>query len=213
VVQAPAQHGDAVARQPAVRLDLRLARASGADAADAAPGAEALEVRPQPAHAGHVVLELRQLDLQLALGRVRVVGEDVEDHGRAVHDRHVEQLLEVALLPRGELVVAGDHVGVRRLGERLQLLDLALAQVVVGMRLLTVLHQLADDRHARGAQQLLQLGQVVALGHHADDVCALLRAPLGLWCSSVAALLHLHPSVGQRRGAPGSATMRIGFEP
>ena len=54
----------------------------------------------RPAHAGHVVLELRELDLQLALGRVRVAGEDVEDHRGAVEHRHVERLLEVALLAR-----------------------------------------------------------------------------------------------------------------
>ena len=78
--------------------------------------AEALEVRPQPAHAGHVVLELRELDLELALGRVRVVGEDVEDDGGAVQHRHVELLLEVALLARRQLVVGGDEVRVRRLG-------------------------------------------------------------------------------------------------
>ena len=100
VVELAAQRRDAVARQAAVGLDLRLARAAGADAADAAAGAQALEVRPQAAHAGHVVLELGQLDLELALGRVGVDGEDVEDHRRAVDHRHAELLLEVALLAR-----------------------------------------------------------------------------------------------------------------
>ena len=150
-----AQRGDAVAREPAVGLDLRLARASGADAADAAAGAETLEVRPQAAHAGHVVLELRELDLQLALGRVGVAGEDVEDHRGAVEHRHVELLLEVALLARRELVVGDDEVRVRRLEQRLELVDLAGAEVEVRVRLLAVLDQLADDRDAGGAQQLL----------------------------------------------------------
>ena len=49
----------------------------------------------------------------LPSARVRVAGEDVEDHRRAVDDRHAERLLEVALLARAELVVAGDHVRVR----------------------------------------------------------------------------------------------------
>ena len=75
------ERGDAVAREPAVGLDLRLARSARADAA-----AEPLEVRPQAAHAREVVLELRELDLQLALGAVRVPGEDVEDHARTVDD-------------------------------------------------------------------------------------------------------------------------------
>jgi hypothetical protein len=43
-------------------------------------------VRPQAAHAREVVLELRELDLELALGRVGVVGEDVEDDRRAIDD-------------------------------------------------------------------------------------------------------------------------------
>ena len=109
---------DAVAREAAVGLDLRLARASGADAADAATGAEALEVRPQAAHAGHVVFELGELDLHLALGRVGVAGEDVEDHRGAVDHRHVELGLEVALLARRQLVVGDDDVRVGLLEQR-----------------------------------------------------------------------------------------------
>ena len=61
-LEAALQRGDAVARQAAVGLDLALARAPGTDAA-----AEALEVRPQAAHAREVVLELRELDLELPL--------------------------------------------------------------------------------------------------------------------------------------------------
>ena len=110
--QLAAQRGDPVARQAAVGLDLRLARATGADPAVDAPGAEALEVRPQAPHAGEVVFELRQLDLELPLGRVGVVGEDVEDHRGAVDHRHAERLLQVALLAGHQLVVDGDQVGV-----------------------------------------------------------------------------------------------------
>ncbi len=36
------------------------------------------------------------------------------------------------------------------------------------MRLLAVLDLLADDGDARGAQQLVQLGEVVALGQRGD---------------------------------------------
>ena len=79
-------------------------------------------MRPQPAHAGKVVLELGQLDLELALGRVGVVGEDVEDHRGAIDHGHAERLLEVALLARAELVVARDDVCVRRGQLRPQLL-------------------------------------------------------------------------------------------
>ena len=100
VAELALQRRDPVARQPAVGLDLRLARSAGADAAVDAPGAEPLEVRPQAAHPREVVLELRELDLELALGGVRVRGEDVEDDRGPVDHREAERRLEVALLAR-----------------------------------------------------------------------------------------------------------------
>ena len=77
--------------------------------------------------------ELGDTDLELALGRVRVVGEDVEDDRRPVDDRDAERLLEVALLARQQLVVAGDQVRVRVLDGALQLLELAAPEVVIGV--------------------------------------------------------------------------------
>ena len=61
-----------------------------------------------------------------------------------------------------ELVVDGDEVRVGRLGRRLELLELARAEVGVGVRPVAVLDGLADDGDAGGAQQLAQLGEVVA---------------------------------------------------
>ncbi len=161
VAQAAPQRRDAVAREAAVGLDLGLAGASGADAAVHAPCAEPLEVGPQPAHAREVVLELRQLDLQLALGRVGVVGEDVEDDRRAVDHRHVERLLEVALLARLQLVVAGHQVGAGLRDRLLQLGQLAPAEVAIRVGLGPALGQLAGHGHAGRAQQLLQLAEVL----------------------------------------------------
>ena len=175
VLQPAAQRGDPVARQAAVGLDLRLARAARREAA-ARHAAEALEVRPQPAHAGQVVLQLRELDLELALGRVGVGGEDVQDGRRPVDDADPELLLQVALLARGQLVVADDDVGVGGLGGVLDLLELARAEVGVGVRLVAVLDGLADDGDARGAQQLAQLAEVVARLEGGDQVGALLGA-------------------------------------
>jgi hypothetical protein len=158
-------------------------------------------VGPQTPHAGHVVLQLRELDLELALGRVGVVGEDAEDHGGAVDDGDAELLLEVALLARRQLVVAGDDVGVQRLDALLDLRQLALADVGVGVRRLAVLDLLAHDRDAGGAQQLLQLGQVVALGQRGDHQRTLTRTTRGravaggrLGRTAVPAAFHL-PSV------------------
>ena len=167
--EAAAQRRDPVAGEPAVGLDLALARAPGADAAVDAPGAEALEVGPEAPHAGHVVFELGQLDLQLALGRVGVVGEDVEDHRGAVDHRDAERRLQVALLARQQLVVAGDEVGVVGGDLRFQLFQPAAAEVAVGVRFGSLLGREADGGDARGAQQLLQLGQRLAVLAAVDD--------------------------------------------
>jgi hypothetical protein len=157
-------------------------------------------VRPQAAHAGHVVLELGELDLQLALGRVRVAGEDVEDHRGAVEHRQVELGLEVALLARGQLVVGHHQIGVRGLQQRLELGDLARPEVEVGVRLVADLHYVADRGHAGRAQELAQLGQVVRLRRRRDDEGtlprpsgALRRCVAGLGPAAVSGLLHLRP--------------------
>ena len=67
---------------------------------------------PQPAHAGEVVLELCQLDLQLALGGAAWSAK----MSRMIAVRSITGtptlLLEVALLARQQLVVAGDQVRV-----------------------------------------------------------------------------------------------------
>ena len=48
----------------------------------------------------YVVLQLRQLDLELAFGGVRMLGEDVENHGGAIDHAHLEPIFEMALLSR-----------------------------------------------------------------------------------------------------------------
>ena len=60
-----------------------------------------------------------------------------------------------------ELVVAGDHVRAGALDRLLELRELALAEVDVRVGLRAVLDQLAGDRDAGRAQQLLQLGELV----------------------------------------------------
>ena len=126
-------------------------------------------MRPEAAHAGHVVFELGQLDLELALGRVGVVGEDVEDHRGAVDHRHPERRLEVALLARRQLVVAGDQVGAGGGDFLFDLGQAAAAEIAVGVGFRPLLGRGGDGGDARGQQQLLQLGQRLALLAAVDD--------------------------------------------
>ena len=112
-------------------------------------------MRPKAPHPGKVVLELRKLDLELALGRSGVVGEDVEDDRGAIDHRPAGSLLEVALLARRELVVAGNQVGVGAGNRLLELGELALTEIVVGVGVGAPLDQLARHGYSGRAQQLL----------------------------------------------------------
>ena len=171
-LQLAAQDGDPVAGQAAVGLELRLARAARADAA-----AEALEVLPHAAHAGQVVVELRELDLELPLGGHGVLGEDVEDQLRAVDHAGVERVLEEALLRRIELVVDDQALGFELLEPLLDLLELALADVGALRRAGAMLHRPADRDHSGRPRELLDLGELLggidALGQHCEDEPAL----------------------------------------
>ena len=175
LLQPPAQERDPPAGQAPVGLELRLAGAtrshSTADHPEAA--AQALEVLPHPPHARQVVLELCELDLELALGAAGMLGEDVEDQLRAVDDARRQRVLEVALLARIELVVDEERLGssVRELGLELPELPLADIAALVGPR--TALDQLAHRLDAGGTRKLTQLVELVLLVHprsqHGDD--------------------------------------------
>src|SRR5215831_11463063 len=142
--------------QPPVGLELRLTGAARADAA-----AEALEVLPQAPHPREVVLELGELDLQLALRGHGVLGEDVEDELRPVDDPRAERILEEPLLHRVELVVDEEALGLGAGVPLLQLLKLALADVRPPGRPRAMLHHAPDRLDARRPRELLDLGELV----------------------------------------------------
>ena len=93
---------------PAVDLELGLAGTPGADPARLL----AQRMCPRPREPRQPVAQQGQLHLGPALGGAGVLGEDVEDHGRAVDGGTAEDLLQVALLRRREVVVEHDRVGV-----------------------------------------------------------------------------------------------------
>src|SRR5262249_20229080 len=152
---------DAAACETAVGLELRLTGAARADTA-----AEALEVLPHAAHAGKVVLELRELDLQLSLGGGRVLREDVEDQLRAVDHACAERVLEETLLRGIELVVDEQALGPRLFEGLLHLVELALADVGALCGPAAVLDDGADRLDAGGPRELTHLGQLL-VGIHA----------------------------------------------
>ena len=82
-----------------------------------------------PAHARQVVLELRELDLELPLGADGVLGEDVEDQLRPVDDARLSASSSVAAAP-GSSSSSTRSASAPHVAERgLQLLELALADV------------------------------------------------------------------------------------
>jgi hypothetical protein len=136
-------------------------------------------VLPHAPHARQVVLELRELDLELALGAPGVLGEDVEDQLRPVDDPRGERVLELALLSRGEVVVDEERLGTRLLERARELGQLPLADVGPLIRPGALLEDLADRLHARGPRQLAKLAELLrgidVRPQHGDD-----ETPLGL---------------------------------
>jgi hypothetical protein len=90
---------------------------------------------------------------------VGVVGEDVEDHRRAVDHRDAQLLLQVAFLARHQLVVAGNQVGVGGRDLAPELGQLSPAQIAIGIGVSPRLGQLARRGDPGRAQKLLQLGE------------------------------------------------------
>src|SRR5581483_11274487 len=154
--QPPLQERHPAPREAPVGLELRLAGAARAD-----PAAEPLEVLPHPPHPRQVVLELRELDLQLSLGRDRVLREDVEDQLRAVDDARRERVLEESLLHRIELVVDEQALRLRGREALLELLELALPDVRAARRMGPMLNDTPDRLDAGRARELFDLGELL----------------------------------------------------
>src|ERR1035437_6414747 len=151
------QHLDAESDEAPVGFELRFARAAHADAT-----AELLEMRPHPREPRQGILELRQLHLHPALRAPRAHGEDVEDELGAVDHALADFLLEVLSLAWGELVVEDDDGGLCVRDERLQLLELALADVGGGVGFFERLRELADDDGAGGVGEAAEFFEVLS---------------------------------------------------
>jgi succinyl-diaminopimelate desuccinylase len=142
--------------EASVGLELALTRPSRPD-----PAAEPLQVLPHAAHARQVVLELRQLDLELAVGARRVLGEDVENELRPVDDARLQHVLERALLGRAQLVVDEQRLRLGVSEDLLELGQLSLADERSRVRMGPVLDDLADGQDAGRACELAELSELV----------------------------------------------------
>ena len=178
VFQLLFQERDARPDLAAIDFQLRLAGAAQAHAGRARSPCPAAglphQVRPAARQARQPVFVLRQLDLQRAFARVRVLREDVEDQRRPIeHARLLAQfLLQVALMARRQLVVKQGHFKAQLGLPRLQLFDFALPDKGRRLDPLELLRHLADDlqpgRVGQGAQffeRIFHGQQMVRVAH------------------------------------------------
>ena len=147
---------DPLPDDPAVGLELGLARSPEADAA-----ADTGKVGPHPGEARQQVLELRQLDLELGLVAAGPGGEDVEDDLGPVHHPHLELALEVGALHRAQLFVEDDQRGAGVRDRAGHFLDLAFADEGGGIGCGDLLGDPAHDFGAGGVHQAGELFEVL----------------------------------------------------
>src|SRR5690606_29886893 len=175
--QLTAELGDLRANAATIGLELGLTGAAQPHAAvraGAAAGLAAHGLTPA-AQTRQEVLQLRELDLGLALGALGVLREDVEDQRRAVDDLDVDGLLQGDQLAGRELAVADHRVGAERLDDVLELADLAGADEGARVGPNAALDEAVDDLGPGGLGQRGELGHGVlgllggALGPDADQ--------------------------------------------
>ena len=201
----------------AVELDLRLtgstASHAGAGATDLATGLAGHRLTPTT-QARQQVLELRELDLRLALAALGVLAEDVEDDGGAVDDLHLDRVLERTTLARGELGVGDDGVRAERGHDIRELLHLAAAEVGARVGMRATLQQAVEHDGARGLGEGGELAQRVlgvlerAARVHADEHDVLESQLPVLDLGDVLELGRQPGDAAQRRRAPRDRTGR-----
>ncbi len=159
--------GDFVADESAVDFKLHFAGAAGPHAGPCSCSAtgtagDAFQVAPHVAEARVGVLELGEGDLELGFVGAGAGGENVEDEFGAVEDFAVDDFFEVAQLVGGHVVVEDDDVGVELVGELVEFLGFAFADVGAGVDVFAVLDDLGDDLGAGGMGEAGEFAEGIA---------------------------------------------------
>ena len=147
---------DALLRAAAADLELRLAGAAPADAAG-----EARERVVLLAEARQGVLELRELDLELAVRALGALREDVEDELRAVDDLEIALLGDRRGLRGREIAIEDEDLRVELHGADDDLVELALAEHELRVDALAHLEDGVDDLDARRVRELAELADAL----------------------------------------------------
>ena len=154
---------DLAGHEPAIGLELRLARTAQADTAFLA-----LEVGPAAHQAAADVLQLRELDFELALEAAGALREDIEDQAVAIQHALTRELLEVALLARGERVIDEDEIRFRLACHIAQLLRLAAAEEITRVGPLAAAGHGRHGARARRERELRELLEVLRVDRRAQ---------------------------------------------
>jgi hypothetical protein len=113
------------------------------------------------------VLQLRELDLQLAFVRARTLREDIENETGTIDDAALGEFFEIAFLHRTQRAIDQDQIGIERFALQRQLFGLAGADEIARIRFVDARGQRADDARARRTRQLaefIESDRVVAAG-------------------------------------------------
>src|SRR5690606_1618503 len=127
--QAFTQNLDLGANHAAVELELGFARPAHSNTA-----LLAFKVFPHTRQAGREVLQLRELDLQLAFMALRPQGKDVKDQSDTINNPSSKNAFQVALLRWRQCMIEKNDVGLRLFDQQRDFVDLPRPDKQCGIR-------------------------------------------------------------------------------
>ena len=111
------------------------------------------------------VLELSQLNLGFALSALSVLSKDVENHGGAIDNFRIDNILEFTALARRKFGIGNHGIGTDLLNQKFEFLSLTLAEVSCHVRVSSALKQSVENLCAGSFGQSGKLAQgILGLG-------------------------------------------------